>query len=357
VLFHSYFFMFFFVPITVGVFFWLGGREYRRLAVAWLVGASLFFYGWWDPHYLALIVGSILFNYAIGRIFWLRTTSDRDLLFRGVLALGIAANLVALGYFKYFEFLVENLGRLTGSDFHIEEIVLPLAISFFTFQQIAYLVDAWKGEVRENSFLNYCLFVTFFPQLIAGPIVHHTEMLPQFFRRKIFTVRYEHLAVGLAIFFAGLFKKVVLADGVSVYSDPVFAAAEAGIALSFLEAWGGSLAYTFQIYFDFSGYSDMAIGLARMLGIRLPLNFNAPYKAVNIIEFWRRWHMTLSRFLRDYLYFPLGGNRKGPALKNLNLVVTMLLGGLWHGADWNFVLWGAMHGCYLILNHSWRAIR
>ncbi|RKZ48090.1 MAG: MBOAT family protein [Candidatus Parabeggiatoa sp. nov. 3] len=274
-----------------------------------------------------------------------------------VLAFGVFVNLFLLGYFKYANFFVDNFNSLTSSTYHLQTIILPLAISFFTFQQITYLVDAYKGETREYNFLHYCLFVTFFPQLIAGPIVHHREMLPQFAKDVIYKLNHEHLAVGITIFFLGLFKKVVLADSVAIYATPVFEAAEQGLRLGFFEAWGGALAYTFQLYFDFSGYSDMAIGIARMFGIRLPLNFHSPYKAVNIIEFWRRWHITLSRFLRDYLYIPLGGNRKGTIRRYINLMITMLLGGLWHGAGWTFVVWGALHGVYLMINHAWQALR
>ena len=273
-----------------------------------------------------------------------------------LLASGIAVNLGLLGYFKYANFFVDNLNALAGSSHTLEAIILPLAISFFTFQQITYLVDAWRGETREYRFLHYALFVTFFPQLIAGPIVHHREMLPQLARDTLYRLNAGHLAVGITIFALGLFKKVVLADGIAVYATPVFDAAEAGVTLTFFEAWGGALAYSLQLYFDFSGYSDMAIGLARMFGVRLPLNFNSPYKATSIIDFWRRWHITLSRFLRDYLYIPLGGSRKGEARRMVNLMITMLLGGLWHGAGWTFVLWGGLHGLYLMVNHGWRKL-
>jgi len=300
---------------------------------------------------------SILFNYAVGVALGDIRHNIGHVPGRLVLAFGIAANLALLGYFKYANFFVDNFNHLTGSDFHLEHIVLPLAISFFTFQQIAYLVDAWRGETREYNFLHYCLFVTFFPQLIAGPIVHHREMLPQFARDLVYRFNHEHLAIGVSIFTLGLFKKVMLADNIAAYATPVFNAAEAGTALTFFEAWSGTLAYTLQLYFDFSGYSDMAIGLARMFGILLPLNFFSPYKARNIIEFWRRWHITLSRFLRDYLYIPLGGNRKGRSRRYLNLMLTMLLGGLWHGAGWTYVAWGALHGLYLVINHVWHAVR
>ena len=352
-LFNSYIFIFLFLPITLAGFFLAGQRGHHRIAISWLVACSLFFYGWWNPAYLGLILASILFNYAAGILLSGSGLSNR----KAILALGVAANLGLLGYYKYANFFVDSLNNVAGSAFHLETILLPLAISFFTFQQIAYLVDAYRGETREYNFLHYCLFVTFFPQLIAGPIVHHREMLPQFARDAIYRFCHRDFIIGFTIFALGLFKKVVLADGVSIYANPVFGAAEAGIALSFAEAWGGALAYTLQIYFDFSGYSDMAIGLGRMFGIRLPLNFHSPLKAVSIIEFWHRWHMTLSRFLRDYLYIPLGGNRKGSARRYINLFITMLLGGLWHGAGWTFVIWGAAHGTALALNHGWHAVR
>ena len=353
-LFNSYLFILIFLPITLIGFFTIGKRGHHRIAISWLVGASLFFYGWWNPKYLGLILGSILFNYSTGVALGNHT---QKLPKSRLLFLGVSVNLGLLGYFKYSNFFVNQLNWALGSGFHLQKIILPLAISFFTFQQITYLVDAYKGETREYNFLHYCLFVTFFPQLIAGPIVHHKEMLPQFAKNKIYSLNFEHIAVGITIFSIGLFKKVILADGVSEYATPIFNAAEQGVFLTFFEAWGGALAYTFQLYFDFSGYSDMAIGLARMFGILLPLNFNSPYKAVNIIEFWRSWHITLSRFLKDYLYIPLGGNRKGKVRRYINIMITMLLGGLWHGAGWTFVLWGALHGVYLIVNNFWQALR
>ncbi len=351
-LFNSYEFILVFLPVTLIVFFLLGKNGFTRAALSWLVLASLFFYGYWNPKYLLLIFLSILFNYAVGAMFPRMAGSRKKLL----LLLGIGANLGALGYFKYANFFMENLNSLAGLDIGLGEIVLPLAISFFTFQQIAYLVDSYKGEATELNFPRYVLFVTFFPQLIAGPIVHHKEMLPQFSQPRTFLPNRLNLSLGLAIFSIGLFKKVGLADNISVYVGPVFDAVEAGWEISFFEAWGGVLAYTFQLYFDFSGYSDMAIGLARMFGIRLPLNFFSPYKARNIVDFWRRWHITLSRFLRDYLYISLGGNRKGPFRRYVNLFTTMLLGGLWHGAGWTFVVWGGLHGTYLVVNHAWHAL-
>lgn len=354
-LFNSYHFIFIFLPITLLVFFRIGGLGHHRVAIAWLVGASLFFYGWWNPIYLGLIIGSIILNFALGVTLAVR--SEYEKLHRNTLLfLGIVANLGMLGYFKYTNFFIGNVNTITGLEIYVAPIILPLAISFFTFQQIAYLVDTYRGATREYNFLQYCLFVTFFPQLIAGPIVHHKEMLPQFSKEPIYRPSYRNFSVGLTIFFIGLFKKVVLADGISQYANPVFAAANVGVTITFVEAWSGALAYTFQLYFDFSGYADMAIGIARLFGIRLPLNFNSPYKADSIIDFWRRWHMTLSRFLRDYVYFALGGNRKGVARRYSNLMATMLLGGLWHGAGWTFVIWGALHGAYLVINNLWRTV-
>ena len=345
-LFNSYFFICIFLPITLIGFFFLGQRGHHRIAIGWLVGASLFFYGWWNPAYLVLILGSVFFNFSIGVLLG---NQEAVLSKKGLLVVGIGANLAALGYFKYANFFVNNFNVVIGSSFHLDTIILPLAISFFTFQQISYLADAYKGEIREYNFLHYSLFVTFFPQLIAGPIVHHKEMLPQFLQDGVYRPEYKNVAIGITIFAIGLFKKVCLADGIAQYATPVFQAADAGVLVSFFEAWGGALAYTFQLYFDFSGYSDMAMGLAWMFGIQLPLNFNSPYKANNIIEFWGRWHMTLSRFFRDYLYIPLGGNKRGKIRQLWNLMITMLLAGLWHGAGWTFVLWGALHGIYLVV--------
>lgn len=356
-LFNSYIFIFLFLPITLLGFHLIGSQGHHRVAGAWLVATSLFFYGWWNPAYLGLILGSMLFNYVVGVALSSRAGKGANTQAKAILVAGIAANLGLLGYYKYANFFVDNLNALLGHNLVLDTIILPLGVSFFTFTQIAYLVDAHRGLVHEYSFLHYSLFVTFFPHLIAGPVLHHKEMMPQFAQSTLYRLKAEHLAVGLTIFALGLFKKVVLADGVAVYATPVFNAAEAGTALTFFEAWGGALAYTFQLYFDFSGYSDMAIGLARMFGVRFPLNFNSPYKATSIIDFWRLWHITLSRFLRDYLYIPLGGSRKGEARRLTNLLITMLLGGLWHGAGWTFVLWGGLHGCYLVVNHIWRKWR
>jgi alginate O-acetyltransferase complex protein AlgI len=345
-LFHSSEFFIFLLVTLAG--FHLFARTGRAMhIIVWLSVCSLFFYGWWNPAYLVLIGISIVCNYAFGR--WIGR--------RGSLILTAAAvifNLSLIGYFKYAGFLVAASATLTGAGWQIDEIILPLAISFFTFQQIAFVVDVYRGKETERNFVKYCFFVVFFPQLIAGPIVHHHQTIPQLTANHMLANRMENLSVGLTYFVFGLFKKLVIADGVAQFSTPAFEAAELGYSLSFVEAWCAALAYTFQIYFDFSGYSDMAIGLAIMFGVKLPINFHSPYKATSIIEFWRRWHMTLSAFLRDYLYIPLGGNRVGVTRKYFNIFFVMFLGGLWHGAGWTYIIWGCLHGIYLLVNHAFR---
>lgn len=348
-LFNSYEFILLFLPITLAGYFLLGRFREKRIAFGWLVAASLFFYAWWNPAYLPLLIAIAVFNYGVGRMLSRRPS-------RALLTFGIGVDLAALGYFKYANFFVSTVDAVTGANWSIEPIILPLAISFFTFQKIAFLVDSHKGLTRDVGPLEYALFVAFFPQLIAGPIVHYRDVIPQFRLPQTLRPYAENFAVGLTIFAIGLFKKAVLADGIAVYATPVFNGADAGVDPDFIAAWGGALAYTFQLYFDFSGYSDMAIGAARLFGIKLPVNFNSPYKALDIADFWRRWHMTLSRFLREYLYVPLGGNRKGPARRYVNLMATMLLGGLWHGAGWTFVLWGGLHGLFLVIHQGWRRI-
>lgn len=355
-LFNSNIFLFVFLPIVLFVFFQVGKLN-RYVATGWLVIASLFFYGWWNPAYVWLLLASIVFNYAIGLSLSLVSVRDKPRIAKWILGIGIAIDLSLLGYFKYANFFIETVGTVSGISWQVETIILPLGISFFTFTQIAFLVDSYRGEVNEVNFLDYSLFVTFFPHLIAGPVLHHKDMVQQFTEQKTYRFNWENLSVGLTIFAFGLFKKVVLADSIAPFSNSAFSLAERGGELSFIEAWGGAFAYTFQLYFDFSGYSDMAIGLSRLFGIKFPINFDSPYKAVNIIEFWRRWHVTLSHFLRDYLYFALGGNRKGTTRRYVNLMVTMLLGGLWHGAGWTFVIWGGMHGFFLIANHAWQKCR
>jgi len=271
-----------------------------------------------------------------------------------MLIAAIAGNLAVLAFFKYADFFIGTANSIAQARFPLLHIVLPLGISFFTFTQIAFLADAYRGEVREYRFVHYALFVTYFPHLIAGPVLHHREMMPQFEHARTYVPRLNNFVVGSAIFIIGLSKKVLIADNLAPYANELFRNPGEPTLLA---AWGGVLAYTFQLYFDFSGYSDMAIGLSRLFGVKLPLNFDSPYKARNITDFWRRWHMTLSRFLRDYLYIPLGGNRRGPGRRYLNLMATMLLGGLWHGAGWNFVLWGGLHGLYLCVHQFWQRLR
>jgi len=349
-LFNSYSFLLAYLPVTLLGFFLLG-RLGKGAGATWLAACSLFFYAWWDYRYLALLLASICANYLAGS-YIARCPGTR----RGqrMLTLAVVANLVLLGYYKYADFFLGSANALLGTDWPILGIILPIGISFFTFTQIAFLADAYAGKVTEYRFVYYVLFVTYFPHLIAGPVLHHKEMMPQFDEDRNYRPDAANFAVGLTIFAIGLAKKVLIADSLAGYAAPTFD--PRADAPSLFLAWGGTLAYTFQLYFDFSGYSDMAIGLSRMFGVRLPLNFNSPYKARNITEFWRRWHMTLSRFLRDYLYIPLGGNRHGPLRRHLNLLATMVLGGLWHGAGWNFVIWGALHGGFLVINHAWQDV-
>lgn len=347
-LFNSFTFLFLFLPITVVVFFILA-KLGKTPAAAWLVCASLFFYGWWSIAYIPLLLASIGFNYSAGwHIGHAGGPARKRLLWSAVVV-----NLGLLVYFKYADFFVSSANFIAQTDIPSLNIILPIGISFFTFTQIAFLVDTYQGKLQENRFLHYLLFVTYFPHLIAGPVLHHKEMMPQFDATETYRASFENTAVGLSIFSIGLAKKVLIADNLAPHASFLFDQSGSSSALL---AWGGVLAYTFQLYFDFSGYSDMAIGVSRLFGIQLPLNFNSPYKSTNIVEFWRRWHMTLSRFLRDYLYISLGGNRHGPLRRQLNLMLTMILGGLWHGAGWNFVIWGALHGAYLILNHAWNVL-
>jgi alginate O-acetyltransferase complex protein AlgI len=345
-LFSSYKFVFVFLPILM-VAFALGRLYSARTSIVVLVIASLYFYAAWKHAYLYLLLGSISLNFSLGLL------ADQPNRRRAVMIAGVVMNLLLLGYFKYATFLADNFNLIAGTDLRFEKVLLPIGISFFTFQQIAYLVDLKRSAPVERNPINFTLFVTFFPHLIAGPLVHHAEMIPQF--KNTVPKRFAVLAArGTAIAVAGLFKKVVLADSFAQFSSPAFQYVDAGGAISCFWAWIATLAYALQIYFDFSGYSDMAIGLALMFGIRLPANFRSPYKACSIVEFWRRWHITLSRFLRDYLYIPLGGNRAGAMRRYANIMITMLLGGLWHGASWTFVAWGAVHGICLVANQLWR---
>lgn len=356
-LFNSVEFIFFFLPVVLAGFYFLRRFFSNGSVYIWLALVSLFYYGYWKPAYLLLILFSIGFNYLVGRkLGHLSTVVQLKRPTRTTLIFGVSVNLLLLGYFKYTYFIVDSISAVSGMSFGLPRIILPLGISFFTFQQIAYLVDAYEGKTHEYNIFHYSLFVTFFPQLIAGPIVHHKEMLTQFEQKAQDRFSSRDFAEGITFFGIGLFKKVILADTLAAFASPYFSVLAQGDALGFLASWMVILAYTFQIYFDFSGYSDMALGLGKMFSINLPENFNSPYKATSIVDFWRRWHITLSRFLRDYLYIPLGGNRRGVSLRYVNLMATMLIGGLWHGAGWLFVIWGGLHGAYLCINHGWHAL-
>jgi D-alanyl-lipoteichoic acid acyltransferase DltB (MBOAT superfamily) len=349
-LFNSYEFIFLFLPITFFIYFYLNKKHLTYASKAFLVFASLFFYSWWNIKYLPLILVSMLFNYTLGRSLS-EAKEQKKVSKKQLLVIGVIFNLALLAYFKYMDFFIENFNAVFSTNISLLHLALPLAISFYTFQQIAYLVDSYRAETKEYDFLSYAVFVTFFPQLIAGPIVHHSEMMPQFNKLKNRVINYNNIALGLFIFFMGLFKKVVIADTFATYATQGFDVAK---SLNMLEGWATSLSYSMQLYFDFSGYTDMAIGAALLFNIKLPTNFLSPYKAVSIQDFWRRWHITLSRFLRDYIYIPLGGNRKGELRTYINLFTTFLLGGIWHGAGWTFVLWGVLHGVALVIHRFWQ---
>jgi D-alanyl-lipoteichoic acid acyltransferase DltB (MBOAT superfamily) len=351
-LFNSPIFIYIFLPIAVFVYYLLNKNKLVTAGRVWLVAASFFFYGYWAIEYLILIVASILANYYVGKkLSQLNAGKGVSIIgAKGVLIIGIIANLSLLAYYKYYDFFVSNVNDVFELDLVLLHTALPLAISFFTFQQIAYLVDSYRNETHEYNFLNYCLFVTFFPQLIAGPIVHHREMMPQFNSYRSTILHYKNIATGLFVFCIGLFKKVVIADQFAKWANAGF---DSSVELDAIDSWATSLSYTFQLYYDFSGYTDMAIGAALLFNIRLPFNFNSPYRAVNIQDFWRRWHITLSRWLRDYVYIPLGGSRNGDNRTYLNLFTTFLIGGLWHGANWTFIIWGALHGVALIAHRCW----
>jgi len=354
-LFNSYLYIFFFLPIVLLVYFLLNKTKTTRAGKVWLVLASLFFYGFWNFAYIPLLVVSILVNYMLGIVLSTPTEGATRSAFsrRSIVIIGIIFNIGLLAYYKYFNFFIYTINTVFDSSISAMTIVLPLAISFFTFQQIAFLVDSYTTETKENDFLNYCLFVTFFPRLIAGPIVYHKEMMPQFANPQTKIFNYKNVSFGIVLFFIGLFKKIVIADSFNACVKNGFDVAP---FLNFFEAWIASLSYTLQIYFDFSGYTDMALGSAYLFNIKVPKNFDSPYKALNIQEFWRRWHITLSRWLVKYLYIPLGGNRRGMVRTLLNIFITFLLCGIWHGAGWTFVAWGALHGLGIMAYRIWRNV-
>jgi len=351
-LFNSYEFIFLFLPITFFIYFYLNKKHLTEASKGFLVFASLFFYSWWSIAYLPLILISMIFNYSLGRELSKKQKVKKYYNKKTLLTIGIIINLLLLGYFKYYDFFIENFNMLFNTEVPLLHLLLPLAISFYTFQQIAYLVDSYREETTEYDFLNYATFVTFFPQLIAGPIVHHSEMMPQFAKLQNKVKNYHNIALGLFIFSMGLFKKVAIADTFAIWATKGFDSTE---QLDMALAWITSLSYTFQLYFDFSGYTDMAIGIALLFNITLPINFDSPYKAISIQDFWRRWHITLSRFLKDYIYIPLGGNRKGEGRTYFNLFATFVLGGIWHGAGWTFVFWGILHGTALVIHRLWQS--
>jgi D-alanyl-lipoteichoic acid acyltransferase DltB (MBOAT superfamily) len=362
-LFNSWLFIFLFLPVMLVGYFWLMRRSLILCGNYWLVGGSLVFYGYWNAYYVPLLLLSILVNFFVGSAIsgpveeaedgksgGRRHGIARQVPVRYLFRFGILFDVLLLGYFKYTDFFLENCNRMCGTDIPLPRIILPLGISFFTFTQIAFLVDAYKGRVKEYSLPLYMLFVTYFPHLIAGPILHHAEMMPQFKSRWNQGLKWQNVGQGLFLFSAGLFKKTVIADNFAPWANTGF---DVAATLNFIEAWATSLSYTIQLYFDFSGYTDMAIGMSLMFNIHLPENFNSPYKALNIQDFWQRWHITLSRFLRDYIYIPLGGNKVGRLHHYLNLFAVFLIGGLWHGASWLFVLWGAMHGAAIVIHRIW----
>jgi alginate O-acetyltransferase complex protein AlgI len=373
-LFNSYEFIFVFLPVVVAVFFALG-RASRAWALRWVIAASLFFYAWWRPWNVLIIAPSVLINFALARVLQrLRKQGSRSTA-QAVLLMGIAFNVAFLGYFKYSNFLVGAINDVFGTQMFLARIILPLGISFITFQKIAFLVDVHAGRVESFTLQDYCLFVLFIPQLIAGPIVHYREMMPQFHG---VSCRFEkdNVSVGLTLFAFGLFKKVFIADSIVPLVRPIYEQATSGSSIALLSAWIAAVGFTLQIYFDFSGYTDMALGIGRMFGVRLPPNFNSPLRASSIIDFWQRWHMTLTRFLTAYIYNPLAlwmTRRRaarvpsGFALPSRGLgafiellmfpiLLTMLVSGIWHGAGYTFIVWGVLHGFYLTVNHAWRLL-
>ena len=351
-LFNSPIFLFLFLPLTLAGFFLLARLFGRNAALGFLLFACLVFYAYSSLFNFTLFLVSVVANFLLGYAIAQFRQSSRTWLIGG-----IVLNLGLIGYFKYAGFLVSGVNDLFSAAFIVPHIVLPVGISFYTFEQISYLVETQQSGRNERSPLRYALFVSFFPHLIAGPIIRPHQLLPQFSNPALGRFDWQNFALGMTFMLFGLFKKVILADGIAAYASPVFAAAANGGTPGVVNAWGAATAYAFQIYFDFSGYTDMAIGLSLMFGIVLPFNFNSPYKATSIIDFWHRWHMTLSLFLRDYVYIPLGGNRRGEVRRYVNIMLTMLIGGLWHGANWTFVAWGGLHGVFLLVNHAWRSLR
>lgn len=346
-LFNSYEFIFLFLPVSLIIFFTLA-KHNQTLSTLWIILASLFFYGYWNVKYIPLLLASVLVNYFVSME--IQHTRAKKLW----LVSGIIFNFLLLGYFKYTGFFLNTLNSLTGSNIFMPRIILPLGISFFTFTQVSYITEIYRGSVKDLSLLKYCEYVTFFPYITSGPIANCKDMLPQLSDTKNFMPNYENLAAGITLFMLGLFKKAYIADGFAMFVNNLFANVN---MLTFFEAWSAALGYSFQLYFDFSGYSDMAVGLGLMFNVRLPENFNSPYKSLSVIDFWRRWHISLGAWIRDYIYIPLGGSREGELKRARNVMLAMLFCGLWHGAGWTFILWGGLHGAFLVVNHAWRKLR
>jgi len=348
-LFNSYVFMLAFLPLTLLIYFLLGRLPERiQLNKLFLVLASFVFYGYNNPSYVPIIVCSILVNYALSQMM---LANEKKIIRLPLMLLGLGLNLGVLFYFKYHDFFADNMNAFFGTNFALYRLALPLGISFFTFQQLSYVIDSYRRTVPRYNILDYALFVTFFPQLVAGPIVLHSEIVPQFADKKNRHFNFDNFAPGLYAFALGLFKKVIVADTFGIAVEAGFADA---LSLNTIEAWFVAIGYTLQLYFDFSGYCDVATGVGLMFNIKIPLNFNSPYKSMNIREFWQRWHITLSRFLTSYIYFPLGGSRKGMVRTCINLMIVFLASGLWHGAGWLFLLWGLMHGAASVLYRIFR---
>lgn len=351
-LFNSYIFILCFLPITWLLFILCGRFGQRNISLAFLALASLVFYGYWDIDYIPLILSSVIINYVFGGLILAQPKSKK------VLITGILFNIALLCYYKYTNFFIDNLNEISGSEINIRKIALPLGISFFTFQQISYLVDVYSGAIKERNIFIYFAYVLFFPQLISGPIVRYVDVAPQLSNSERIQINYDNLSKGILLFTIGLFKKVILADSIEVYATPIFEAVENGQTIHFIEAWYGAFAYSCQLYFDFSGYSDMAVGLALMFNIHINVNFMSPYKARNLIEFWQRWHISLSVCFQKYLYTPIAMKIRHWPDSILKLafpfILTMLIIGFWHGAGWNYVVWGGIHGLYLAWNHYFR---
>lgn len=341
-LFNSYIFVFLFLPVTMVGYFFLNKIRQSELSKYFLFAASLVFYSWFNIIYLPILLVSILFNFQIGKML---SKSPK----KSILTFGILSNIILLGYFKYTDFFITNFNWAFNLDINLLHLALPLAISYFTFQQIAFLVDSYRGETKEYNFLNYALFITFFPQLLMGPIMHHKEIIPQFLNKYKYFFKIENVALGLFIFSIGLAKKTLIGDPLTNYAEYAFANS---YSLSTIEAWYASLSYVLSYYFDLSGYADMAIGIGKMFNIEIPKNFNSPYKARNFADYWQRWHITLSKFLSDYVYKSLGGNKKIVWIMYINIMITFLVSGFWHGAGWTFVVWGLINGLFVIIAHA-----